>query len=145
MGGFLHLDCDPVARHFGRSAAFWRAAALFAILLCSPVASPCMAQDTLGSPTVEEELQPEISRQEWLAKVQEAKQRARETAQERRNHPELYAPSPVNQERVASERALNDNSLQPGDIVSTDKGLFVFRGRVEQQPKSEDFVRVPNR
>jgi hypothetical protein len=145
MGGFLHLDCDPVAGHFSRSAVFWRAAALFALLLSPPVASPCMAQDVLGSPTVEEEAQPEISRQEWLAQVQEAKRIAKETARERRNHPELYATSPVNQERVASERALNDNSLQPGDIVSTDKGLFVFRGRSDQQPKSEDFVRVPSR
>jgi hypothetical protein len=145
MAGFFHFDCGSAGKRFGRRNIFWRATIALGLLSSLPIARPCVAQDTPESPTVEEEVQPEISRQEWLERVQEAKRRARETAQERRNHPELYAPSPVDQERVASERALNDNSLQPGDIVSTDHGLFVFRGRIDQQPKSEDFVRVPNR
>lgn len=30
--------------------------------------------------------------------------------------------------RIASEIAMNDGSLQKGDIVVTDRGFFVFRG-----------------
>ncbi|WP_146690805.1 hypothetical protein [Bradyrhizobium canariense] len=117
----------------------------FGLLLSLPIARPCAAQDALADPTVEPEVQPEISRQEWLVRVQEAKRKAREVAAERRSHPDLYAPSPEDQAHVASERALNDGSLQPGDIVSTDKGLFVFRGRLDQHPTSEDFVQIPRR
>lgn len=30
--------------------------------------------------------------------------------------------------RLASENVLNDGTLIPGDIVSTDRGFFLFRG-----------------
>jgi hypothetical protein len=86
-----------------------------------------------------------MSRQQWLQRVQEAERRAKEAAVEHRLHPERYAPYPEDKARIAGERVLNDGSLQPGDIVSTDKGLFVFRGSADQPPKREDFVPLPNR
>ena len=115
------------------------------ILLCALTALPCIAQDAAESGAGTPEAPPEVSRQEWLARVQEARKRAREDAQDRRLHPERYAPTPEGEARAASERVLNDDSLQPGDIASTDKGLFVFRGSADQPPKSEDFVPLPNR
>jgi hypothetical protein len=125
-------------------AGFYRftGAAVIALLLTIP---PCPAQNApeISNGTVE--VQPEVSRQEWLQRLQEARQRAKEAALEHRLHPERYAPSPEDKARIASERVLNDGSLQPGDIVSTDKGLFVFRGSADQPPKSEDFVPLPNR
>jgi hypothetical protein len=114
-------------------------------LLCALTTLPCIAQETPESGSVTDEAQPEVSRQEWMERIQEAKQRAKDDALEHRMHPERYVPSPEDKARIASERVLNDNSLQPGDIVSTDKGLFVFRGSADQPPKSEDFVPLPSR
>lgn len=73
--------------------------------------------------------------------MQAAKQRARENAIERRRHPERFAPPPPEYPAlVANERVLGD-SRQPGDIVSTNKGLFLFRGTKADQPRrNEDFL-----
>jgi hypothetical protein len=49
-------------------------------------------------------------------------------------------PTPEDPDVVATERVLNDESLQTGDIVSTNRGLFVFRGRIDQPRRQEDFV-----
>lgn len=76
-----------------------------------------------------------MSHQEWLERVQEAAQRAKEAAVGHRLHPERHTPSPEDKARIASERVLNDNSPQPGAIVSTDKGLFVFRGNSAPPPE----------
>jgi hypothetical protein len=114
-------------------------------LLCALVLPPCIAQDEPEGASATNEAQPEVSRQEWMERVQEAKQRAKDAALDHRMHPERYAPSLGDKARVASERVLNDDSLQPGDIVSTDKGLFVFRGSADQPPKSEDFVPLRSR
>jgi hypothetical protein len=120
----------------------WAAAGVF---LCLFAALPCIAQDAAGGGTAAAAAPPEVSRQEWLDRVRESRKRAREDAQNRRLHPERYAPTQEEEARAASERVLNDDSLQPGDIVSTDRGLFVFRGTADQPPKSEDFVPWPNR
>ena len=46
---------------------------------------------------------------------------------------------------MASELVLNDDSLQLGDIVSTNKGLFVFKGQSDQERRESDFVALPPR
>ena len=120
----------------------WAAASA---LLCALPTLHGVAQDAPQSASVTDEARPEVSRQEWMERVQEAKQRAKDAALDHRMHPERYAPSPQDKARVASERVLNDDSLQPGDIVSTNKGLFVFRGSADQPPKSEDFVPLRSR
>lgn len=120
----------------------WAAASA---LLCALTIVPGIAQDAPGSADGTDGTQSEVSRQEWLERVQEARRRAKEAAVEHRLHPERYTPSPADAARIASERILNDDSLQPGDIVSTDKGLFVFRGSADQPPKSEDFVPLQKR
>jgi len=35
---------------------------------------------------------------------------------------------------------LTDDSLQRGDIVSTDRGLFIFKGQPDRERRSDDFV-----
>lgn len=45
--------------------------------------------------------------------------------------------------RYASEQAKRDLSLQKGDIVSTDNGLFVFIGDPEGEHTPADFVPLP--
>lgn len=42
----------------------------------------------------------------------------------------------------ASRRVLEDESLLPGDIVSTNRGLFKFQGNPNKERKVDDFVRI---
>jgi hypothetical protein len=105
----------------------------------------CFAQDE-PAPTVDDYISsgpPEPSRAEWRQRVEEAKRRAKDVARERREHPEhpeLDVPIPEDLEIVASERVLNDESLQQGDIIMTKKGMFVYQGRSDQPRREEDFV-----
>lgn len=41
---------------------------------------------------------------------------------------ERQPPTPLEQERIASEIIMNDSLLQKGDIIVTDRGFFVFQG-----------------
>jgi hypothetical protein len=52
-------------------------------------------------------------------------------------------PTNLEAERIASEMAMNDNLLQRGDIVATDRGFFVFRG-LAADGFSNDFAPIPN-
>lgn len=131
----------PSSRRWSASAGLL----LLAIVSCGPGGMVCLAED--GPPAaINDNSAPQLSRDAWRQRVQEAKRRAREIAIDRRNHPELYLPPPPPDPEIeATERVLNDDSLQRGDIVSTKKGLFVFRGRVDQQRRDDDFVRIPSR
>jgi hypothetical protein len=66
----------------------------------------------------------------------------RKLLQFRRDNPELYKPVPEDPDLVATERLLNDDSLQRGDIVSTKKGMFVYQGRPDQPRREQDFVPI---
>src|SRR5262249_44153648 len=85
---------------------------------------------------------PEISRDAWRQRIEEARRRSKQEAQERRDHPELYEIVPEDPDVVATERLLNDESLRNGDIVSTKSGLFVYRGRGDRPRRKEDFVPI---
>jgi hypothetical protein len=52
-------------------------------------------------------------------------------------------PTPAEVERMASDAVMNDSSLHWGDIVSTDRGFFLYRGR-GPDGYTNDFVGVPN-
>jgi hypothetical protein len=145
MTGFLHDRLALIRESSGRQAVLWGSAVLFGLLAFFPPTESCLAQDASENPVAEQPVQPEVSRQEWLERVQAAKRRAREVTLEKRNHPDADEPTPEDLARVASERVLNDESLQPGDIVATNKGLFVFHGRTDQHPKSEDFTPLGRR
>ncbi|MDA9498228.1 hypothetical protein XI05_12365 [Bradyrhizobium sp. CCBAU 11357] len=86
--------------------------------------------------------EPEVSRDEWRQRIEDARRRAKEVARERREHPELYKPIPEDPDLVATERLLRDDSLKPGDIVATKKGMFVYQGRSDQPRRDQDFVPV---
>jgi hypothetical protein len=140
----------------------WRAAKTFvrrAIAVCAVVLSlqaghECLAQRAAESQSVESPVTESLifepgpsepSRDEWRERVQAARQKAKQIAQERRNHPELYVVPEEDHERIASDRVLSDQSLQQGDIVSTKKGLFLFRGNPDQPHRTEDFMPLPRR
>ncbi|MCK1269290.1 hypothetical protein IVB36_25265 [Bradyrhizobium sp. 35] len=104
----------------------------------------CFAQ-TEPEPSVSDYLppsEPEVSRDEWRQRIEDARRRAKELSRERRDHPELYKPVPEDPDLVATERLLNDDSLQRGDIVSTKKGMFVYQGRPDQPRRERDFVPI---
>jgi hypothetical protein len=83
----------------------------------------------------------QMSREEWLAHVEASRQRIELM---RRQHQSFVPQQPSQNEiaEAASKRALQDDSLKPGDIVSTTDGLFRFRGAAEKQPTPDDFVRL---
>nr|AWL99640.1 hypothetical protein CIT40_06075 [Bradyrhizobium amphicarpaeae] len=106
--------------------------------------SQCFAQ-TEPEPSVNDYLppsEPEVSRDEWRQRIEDARRRAKEASRERREHPELYKPVPEDPDLVATERLLRDDSLQRGDIVTTKKGMFVYQGRSDQPRRDQDFVPV---
>lgn len=114
----------------------------FAIYVACPL--QCLAQSE-PEPSVNDYLppsEPEVSRDEWRQRIEEARRRAKEAARERRAHPELYKPAPEDPDVVATERLLRDDSLQRGDIVTTKKGMFVYQGRSDQPRRDQDFVPV---
>ena len=83
-----------------------------------------------------------MSREEWQAHVEASRQRTKPV---KRQHQSFVPKEPSQNEiaEAASRRALQDDSLKPGDIVSTTDGLFQFRDAAEKQPTSDDFVRLP--
>ncbi len=127
----------------GRHGSRTIAVVVFAIGLFQSLPA-CLAQEEPG-PTANDFIlpgPPEPSREEWRQRVEEARRRAKDVARERREHPELYVPIPEDPEIVASERVLNDESLQRGDIVTTKKGTFVYQGRSDQPRREGDFVPI---
>jgi hypothetical protein len=73
----------------------------------------------------------EPTREQWQQRIEDARRRTEDfVASAGTASPD---PLPRNlQEREASERAMNDPTLQVGDIVSTERGLVVFLGRTEK-------------
>ena len=111
---------------------------------CIAGPSSCLAQDEPG-PSINDYLppsEPELTRDQWRQRIDEARQRAKEASRERREHPDLYKPVPEDPDLVATERILNDESLQRGDIVTTKKGMFIYQGRTDQPRREQDFVPV---
>lgn len=78
-----------------------------------------------------------LAREQWQQQVEIARRRSEEFVANALVEPP-EPPSRDLQQREASERAMNDPTLQPGDMVSTDKGMVVFVGRDEER-KPGDF------
>ena len=63
----------------------------------------------------------QISREQWRARIQNSRERAEIVRRERR----YFIPPPPTPEELAeqaSRRVLEDDSLRPGDVVSTNRG-----------------------
>ena len=99
----------------------------------------------LGSPgriaqAIAEDL-PEVSGEAWRAQIQASRERADLIRRDRRSFVPP-APTPAEVAAEASRQVLEDDSLLPGDIVSTSRGLFQFRGVVGGERTRDDFVRI---
>ena len=109
----------------------------------------CCAQERATADTTK------VSREEWQARVKASRERLDLRRQEltrernkkidlmRRERKSMVAPSPTPDEIAeAASRQVLDDTLLPGDIVSTKAGLFRFRGSPVRERKAEDFERV---
>jgi hypothetical protein len=85
-----------------------------------------------------------LSREQWQQRVDEARRRSEEFVATARNRSAM--PLPANREDIeARDRAMQDPTLQQGDLVATEKGLLLmFVGRDERHQPS-DFVPAPDR
>ena len=52
------------------------------------------------------------------------------------------APAAQELAKDVSRRVLEDDGLRPGDVVSTNRGLFRFQGAPDRERKPDDFVRI---
>lgn len=80
------------------------------------------------------------TREQWREHVRDVKRRVQEEAARRRlEQPRARAqPSREDEARRLSEIVLSDDSLVPGDVVMTDKGMFVFKGRSNEAISARD-------
>jgi len=95
----------------------------------------CLAEDrTEDDPA-------QMSREEWKNQVATSRQRAEEMRRQRRS----FIPQAPTAEEIAEEassRAFKDDSLRPGDVISTNRGFFRFQGFPDRERKPDDFVRI---
>jgi hypothetical protein len=108
---------------------------ILAICLVALHSTNCAAQER------EENGLSEMSREEWQAYVKASRQRAETMRREGRRFVPLL-PTVDEIAEQASRRILEDDSLQPGDIISTNRGLFRFQGAPDRERKPDDFVRI---
>ncbi|WP_339028243.1 hypothetical protein WI604_25785 [Bradyrhizobium symbiodeficiens] len=95
----------------------------------------CPAQDLPDDAPVE------MSRDRWRDTLKASRERANLMRRERRGLP-TYQPRLRMSAEEASKRILEDESLIPGDVVSTNRGLLRFQGSPEREHRPEDFVPV---
>jgi hypothetical protein len=97
--------------------------------------SACPAEGDALDDTVQ------ISREEWQGQVKASRERLDTMRREHKRFAPL-APTAEELTEAASRRILKDESLMPGDVVSTNQGLFRFIGPRDGERRPEDFVRI---
>jgi hypothetical protein len=132
----------------GSNRSYWPQAGAMALFAVAALWNVSFAQDAIDIAADIAAAEPppfDMSREQWRERVAEAKRRSRQVVIEQRGRAVFLPPTRDEEERQASDRILADDSLQTGDIVSTDKGLFVFRGRPDRERRDGDFVALPPR
>jgi hypothetical protein len=95
---------------------------LSAILLISACARLSMC-----SPASAQEDGDNLTREQWQAQVDRARQRVEQIRREGK-FVDQDEPSPQEIDREIAKRALDDDDLRPGDVVSTASGFVRFEG-----------------
>lgn len=82
-----------------------------------------------------------LTREQWQQRLEEARRRSEEfVASARARTP---APAePDQQDTEATERAMNDPTLQHGDVIATSKGFLLFIGKDEER-RPDQFRSAP--
>jgi hypothetical protein len=112
-------------------------------LLQASIAAICLTLHSANCPAQErtKEGLSDVSREEWQDHVKASRQQAEAMRRQGRR----FVPLPPTVDEIAEEatrRILEDSSLQPGDIISTNRGLFRFQGDPDKERKPDDFVRI---
>jgi lysozyme family protein len=81
---------------------------------------------------------------QWQQRVQDARRRSEEFVENARTQTADPPPSDKEDAKAADQRAMNDPSLQRGDIIATSQGFFVFVGRDTEERQPSDFVPAPS-
>src|SRR5260370_40241105 len=90
------------------------AIALATLGLSQLLGATTFAQDATINAAAEDDAPLDMSRDQWRERVAEAGRRSQQFALEHRRRPAADPPSIADQERMLSERVLNDDSLEPG-------------------------------
>jgi hypothetical protein len=108
----------------------FRLAALLVTSFLAAASARCFGQEAEDFPDSA------LTREQWQQRVEEARHRSMEFIANARAQPP--PPLPADQlAREATDRAMRDPTLQPGDIISTNKGFVVFTGREEEHQPSD--------
>src|SRR5712675_531129 len=81
--------------------------------------------------------------EQWQQRVQDARRRSEEFVASARTQMANPPLSDKEDAEAADQRAMNDPSLQRGDIIATSQGFLVFVGRDSEERQPGDFVPVP--
>ena len=98
----------------------------------------CYAQDLENYPDAA------LTSQQWQQRVHDARRRSEEFVANARTQTADLPPSDKADAEAADQRAMNDPSLQRGDIIATSQGFLVFVGRDSEARQPGDFVRAPS-
>ena len=97
----------------------------------------CYAQDLENFPDAA------LTSEQWQQRVQDARRRSEKFVANARTQTTDPPPSDKADAEAADQRAMNDPSLQRGDIIATSQGFFVFVGRDSEERQPGDFVPTP--
>ena len=98
----------------------------------------CYAQDLENFPDAA------LTSEQWQQRVQDARRRSEEFVANARTQTADPPPSDKADAEAADQRAMNDPSLQRGDIIATCRGFLVFVGRDSDERQPSDFVPAPS-
>jgi hypothetical protein len=98
-----------------------------------------LASGPAAAEELPEEHETRLSREDWTARVEAARQRIE---QMRREHKSFVTveETPVDEAEDASKRVLGDETLRTGDVVTTTQGFFRFTGQHGADRNPADFV-----
>jgi hypothetical protein len=113
----------------------WITALSIAVFLAASSAS-CFGQ------TADDYPDSALTREQWQQRLEDARRRSEEFVANARART-VEPPQHDEKAAEAAERAMNDPTLQRGDIIATSKGFLVFMGRVEEH-RPDDFKPAPN-
>jgi hypothetical protein len=107
-----------------------RIAALVVTSFLATTTGRCSAQDAEDLPDSS------LTREQWQERVEAARRRSADFVSNARSQ-SAEPPTALDEAKEATDRAMNDPTLQPGDVVATSKGLVVFVGREEQHQPTD--------
>ena len=104
-------------------------------LLCAPSVN---AQDhnTVDFPDGD------LTSHDWRTRVEKARRQSQDFISGARSKTFDDFDAAKERARIADERAMNDDSLREGDVISTSKGLLLFKGALDRERHFSDFVPI---